>query len=300
MIRDLSESLRALVEDPKWKEAFPELARAQIAFDRPADDFNPAQPTIELFLFDVRENTELRSNEPMVTRLNGMVATTRPPLRVACSYLLTARPVGVTGTELALQEHRLLSQALQVFASHPTLPATCLQGRLAGQAPPLPLVTARADGLKEPVEFWAALGARMRPAVVVTATISMMPVEAPVTAHEVTATMLTVGQRAAVDRTGLTPSADPASFRIGGRVTWAADHQPVTDATVTLVERGLVAATDADGAWELGALVAGKYTIKVRRGRQARTIKAIVQGKKSPACNVELPGSAPTPKGTAR
>lgn len=300
MIRDLSESLRALVEDPKWGRAFPELAHAQIAFDRPADDFNPSQPTIELFLFDVRENVELRTNEPQVRRLNGTVATSRPPQRVACSYLVTAHAVGVTGTELALQEHRLLGEALQVLSSHATIPAEYLQGKLAGQQPPPPLVTARAEGLKDPSEFWTALGAKMRPSIVVTATISLEPLEPAVPVHEVTSSMLTVGQRAATDRPGLTPSADPATFRIGGRVTWAGDRKPVTDATVTLVERGLVAATDGEGAYELGALVAGKYTIRVRRGRLARTVKAIVQGKKSPACDVELPGSSPPSKGTAR
>ena len=43
---------------------------------------------------------ELRSNEPTLRRLNGQVEIQRPPLRVACSYLITAWPIG--GTDLAL------------------------------------------------------------------------------------------------------------------------------------------------------------------------------------------------------
>jgi hypothetical protein len=38
--------------------------QALIAFDRANDGFKPAQTTVDLFLFDVRENVELRRNEP--------------------------------------------------------------------------------------------------------------------------------------------------------------------------------------------------------------------------------------------
>jgi hypothetical protein len=295
MIRALSESLRALVEDPRWKSVFPELGDAHLAFDGPVDDKPPSAPTLDLFLFDVRENMELRSNEPQLTRANGMVTLARPPLRVACSYLVTARSAGAAGPELALQEHRLLGQALQLFSSFPTLPGEYLQGRLAGQVPPLPLVTARADGLKEPSEFWAALGARLRPSIVVTATISLEPIAPPLSVHEVSSSTITIGQRAAADRPGLVPGNDLPTARIGGRVTWSADHAPVAGATVTLVERGLVSATDEHGTYQIGALPPGRYTLRVRCGKAAKTLKAIVLGKKSPAFDVELTGSAPQP-----
>jgi hypothetical protein len=293
MIRDLSDSLRELLEAERWKLMFPELKDVHVAFERPSDEAHDT-PTLELFLFDVREAMELRSNEPQVTRLNGMVSIARPPLRLACSYLLTAQP-GTTGPEPVLRGHRLLSQALRVLSSHASIPAEYLRGQLAGQLPPLPLVTARADGLKEPIEFWAALGAKMRPAIVVTATIGVPPLETVVPVHEVTSSMLTIGQRAAAEGPGLSPSTDPASFRIGGRVTWSEDRAPVSGATVTLVERGLVAATDEDGTYQIGALPPGRYTLRVRCGKAAKTLKAIVQGKKSPAIDVELSGSAPQP-----
>src|SRR5262249_10755481 len=94
MIRDLSETLRAILDDPALATSFPELAAAQIVFDRPAESFNPAQTTIDLFLYDIRENMELRSNEPRYERLNGQTRIHRAPMRVACSYLVTAWPVG--------------------------------------------------------------------------------------------------------------------------------------------------------------------------------------------------------------
>ena len=94
-----------------------------------------------------------------------------PPLRVACTYLVTAWPVG--GSELTLQEHELLGQTLQVLARNPTIPPALLQGALEGQEPPLPLVTARSEGMKEPAEFWSALGGRLRPSLSVTVTIGL-------------------------------------------------------------------------------------------------------------------------------
>jgi Pvc16 N-terminal domain len=132
MIDDLSRSLRVILDDPGLATSFPELADAQISFERPSETFNPAQTTIDLFLYDVRENVELRDNTPSVTRLNDQVAIGRPPLRVACSYLVTAWPVG--GIEPPLQEHRLLSQALQVFSALPTIPPGFLQGCWSGRS----------------------------------------------------------------------------------------------------------------------------------------------------------------------
>src|SRR5215213_3502110 len=173
MIRDLSETLRVMLDDPAVVADCPELAAALIVFDRPSEQFNPAQTTIDLFLYDVRENMELRSNEPFVERHNGQATIQRPPMRVACSYLVTAWPVG--GAELALQEQRLLSQVLLVLTRHPTIPKSFLQGSLVGQPPPLPLVMTQAEGVKDPTEFWTALGNKLRTSLTLTVTIAMQP-----------------------------------------------------------------------------------------------------------------------------
>ena len=49
MIRDLSETLQAILDDAALEKSFPELAAAQIAFERPSDQFSPSQTTINLF-----------------------------------------------------------------------------------------------------------------------------------------------------------------------------------------------------------------------------------------------------------
>jgi hypothetical protein len=271
MIRDLSETLRALLDDPGLMASFPELAGAQIAFDRPAEGFNPGQTTIDLFLFDVRENMELRSNEPRQTSAGGQVTVRRPPLRVACSYLVTAWPT--SGSELPLQEHRLLSQALQVLSANPKIPAPFLKGKLVGQQPPLPMMTAHADGLKDPHEFWAAIGNKMRASLVVTATIGMdvFPAE---TAFEVIAAKTRLGMRASPDDQGLLPGSSQEFLRIGGRVTDAG--AAVAEARVELVEPALAALTDAEGRYRLGAVAAGTYTLRVQKGATVKTGTVVI------------------------
>ena len=272
MIRDLSLTIQALMDDPALATDFPELFGAQIAFDRPAEGFNPTVPTIDLFLFDIRENVELRSNEPKITRTNGQVAISRPPIRVSCSYLLTAWPV--SGGDLALQEHRLLGQALQVLSRYPHIPSPFVKGRLVGQEPPLPMMTAQSDGLREPYEFWSAIGNKMRASIVVTATIGL-DVPPPIVAPEVTLSQIHFGPRASADAPGLATTAGPPRFRIGGRVTNAAG-QPVVDAGVSLVEIGLAAKTDDEGRYQLGAMTAGTYTVRVQKGATVKNVSVAV------------------------
>jgi hypothetical protein len=272
MIRDLSETLGALLDDPALSADFPELSAAAIAFDRPAENFNPAQTTVDLFLYDVREDMELRSNEPLRARTNGDVQIRLAPLRVVCSYLVTAWPVG--GTELPLQEHRLLSQALQVLARIKQIPSSFLKGKLIGQEPPLPMMTAQTDGLKDPHEFWTAIGNKMRPSIVSTATIAM-DLFPPVIAPEVITSAIHLEPRGPANGEGLSPWVDPPRFRIGGRVTDAA-HAAVVDASVSLVEVGLVAKTDEQGRYQLGAMTAGTYTVRVEKGAIVKNVNVTV------------------------
>lgn len=157
----------------KLAEAFPALSNAAIKIDRPVENYEgDASGTVNLFLFDIRENLELRSNEPVIKRGDGEVTLSRPPRRVSCSYLVTAW-FGGAEKDRELKEQGLLSQTLQVLSRFSTIPNDLLWGSLKDQQPPPPMVTLGADGLKNPSEFWTALGGRLRPAFTVTVTISV-------------------------------------------------------------------------------------------------------------------------------
>jgi hypothetical protein len=253
MIRDLSETLKALLGN--------DLVDVDILFDRPSEPYQHDKTVVNFFLYDVRENVELRSNEVTIERKNGQAILRRPPLRVACTYLVTAWPTG--GTELALQEHRLLSQVLQILSRYPTLPASFLKGSLIGQEPPLPMITAQADGLKNPAEFWTALGNKLRPSLSVTVTISM-EVFAPETAAMVITEEIRMGERTSTGEETVQPVTLEKFFRIGGRVTDAA-HAPVPGATILVVERGSPTTTDADGYYRIGPIPSGNYTLRAQK-----------------------------------
>ena len=154
--------------------------------------------------------------EPVIERTNGRVITHTPPLRVACSYLVTAWPGGETGDAAALLEQRLLSQTLQVFAGQPTIDPKFLQGSLKGQEPPLPLVTALVDPQKNLSEFWTALGNKLRPSLTVRATISITDLIPPQTEPMVITEHLRSGVRSAPDEESIIPATLEESFVLAG------------------------------------------------------------------------------------
>jgi hypothetical protein len=278
MIDDLSRSLRAILDDPGLAATFPDLAAAQISFEHPSETFNPSQTTVDLFLYGVRENVDLRDNQPNVTRLNGQVAVRRPALRVECSYLVTAWPVG--GVEPALQEHRLLGQALQVLSALPTIPPGFLQGVLVGQEPPLPMLTAQSSSPSNPAELWTSLGSRFRPSFTLNATVAV-PVGAPVLAPSA------ITHEVRIEQIGL-PGTDVQFFQIGGRVTNAA-NAPVAGATVLLIEPDLGTTTDADGRFRLASVAAGTFTLRATLGAATQQVTITVPAPLGSSYNVKLP-----------
>jgi uncharacterized protein DUF4255/carboxypeptidase family protein len=268
MIRDLSETLKTLLQDPAFAVEFPELAAADIVFDRPTDPYTPAKTTVDLFLYDVRENVELRSNERQVQRKDHQTVLLPPPLRLNCSYLVTAWPVG--GTELALQEHRLLSQVLRALGQFPTIPAQYLQGSLVGQDPPLPMVALHPDAMKNLSEFWTSVGNKLRASLTVTATISV-PMFADVTEFIVTTRSTAFSQ---------SQTAPPEAWvQVGGRVL-DPTSQGVAGALVDILDVGLRGYCDLDGRFSFLRVPAGAHRLRaVATGFQPKTQPLDVPGR---------------------
>jgi hypothetical protein len=281
MIRDLSSTLKAVLSDPSLAVPFPELSNALIAFDRPDDGFKPAQTTIDIFLFDVRENMELRSNEPKIERLNGQAVIHPSPMRVACTYLITAWPVG--GADLVLQEQRLLAQVLQVLSRYPKIPAAFLKGKLVTQEPQLPMMASHPEELKNPAEFWTAIGNKMRASVTVTVTISM-EIFTPITAPITKTGMVRIGERTAADAETLIAATKMEFYRIGGTVSSGGNKL----AGALVETAGLSARTDADGEYVLGAMAAGAYTLNVQSNATTKQVPITVPATTGSSYDVQM------------
>lgn len=78
-----------------------------------------------------------------------------------------------------LEEHRLLSQVLEVLMRNPTIPSDVLQGSLVDQIPPYPWVIASPDGVKNQPEFWGALDQQLKPSLNYVVALAMMLDAAP-------------------------------------------------------------------------------------------------------------------------
>jgi hypothetical protein len=252
VINEVTESLEAFLKQPGLD---PPLRDAAIRFDRPTEPYSLDQTTVNLFLFEVRENLDFRSNEPVVRRVDNQSFVEPPPYRAECEYLVTAWPVG--GTDLPKQEHQLLAQVLQLFAGTPVLPAAFLTPNLALQEPPLPMMLIRPDGVRNPAEFWAAIGNRMKPSLVLSVTVSLQAFDTEQYPSVITSEIRLKTMAGAV--------LDAPFFRIGGTVVNAA-ATPVASAGVRVVERGRSTLTDASGRFTLAAIPAGTFTLRVTSG----------------------------------
>src|SRR5689334_4962487 len=174
MIDDLDRTIGELLRHELPAALFEQVA---ISFAAPDNEFPPASvtlPAVDLFLYDVRENNELRNTQWIVEQNHDGTATRRrPPVRVDCSYLITAWP-SENSTTPALDEHGLLSEVMRALLRHPIIPEVLLQGRLRNQDPPLPASTLQPGRLQSLAEFWQALGGKPKAALNYTVT---MPVD---------------------------------------------------------------------------------------------------------------------------
>lgn len=171
MLHAVDETLRSLLQS----EGSELLRKVAISFRAPDRDFaNKVKlPAINLFLYDVRENLELRSNEALVTYANnGKASTQAPPVRVDCSYLITAWS---EADDAPNQEHRFLGEVMLTLLRFPELPKAYVAKELATPGLPLPTAILHPGRLQSLGEFWQALDGQPRTALNYTVTIAVQP-----------------------------------------------------------------------------------------------------------------------------
>jgi hypothetical protein len=191
MFQDLDATLAALVE----KEL--SVTNVSVSFAAPDDQFSASSsvklPAISFFLYDVRENYDLRSNQWEEERQpTGEFTRKRPPVRVDCSYLITAWP-STTAPNPAQDEHRLLGGVMKVLLRHRKIPANYLQGELIGQAPPVRARLIAENQLHSLGELWQALGGKPKAALHYAVTVSLDVFE-PATVGPVTEKIIKLSQ----------------------------------------------------------------------------------------------------------
>lgn len=134
----------------------------ELVFDAPTTDWAARRsgPTIDAFLYDIREDVRRRENGVVERRSDdGTVrARSRPARYFKLSYLLTA------WVQRPEDEHRLLDRMLTSFDRLDALPPDTLTGSLAAIASPVPVSIA----LPPPedrafADVWSSLGGELKP-----------------------------------------------------------------------------------------------------------------------------------------
>lgn len=159
MIHELDESLRKLLERDVLNGS-----GVDIDFAAPTKEWAGKlnKPTIDVFLYDIREDPSRREVmfEDIRDEDGKVVERRQPPRQFKYGYLLTA------WTKRPEDEHRLLSSILACLVVNERLPPEILAGSLAEQE--RPIITQVAVALETDRTYsniWGALGGELKPAV---------------------------------------------------------------------------------------------------------------------------------------
>lgn len=272
MIPDLDESLKQLLIQKGGMSP----SVVDLKFDAPTRDRSTIRnrPTINLYLYDVRENVEQREVY-WDTQSEGdrHVRITRRPLRMDLSYLVTCLADNVE------DEHHLLWQVLETLFRNSPLPNDILQGDLLHLLRPAQTKIAQPDGmLTTPSNLWSVAQSQMPPSInyVVTVELDLNDVRiAPL----VFSRTLKLGQpQVSHDGAGheihaerLEPNWEAAPVQLGGVVHNGGDDPLVgvavrlitTTADGAAVQVGASTLTDAAGHYRFPSVPPGNYNLVV-------------------------------------
>lgn len=228
---------------------------------------------INLYLFDVKENTQLRQNEWDRSDGNsGVVTKQKPPVRMDLYYMITFYCKNFTENyKNELMEHHLLSYVLAIVYDYAFIPENpYLQNNLSGisPVPKIPIEAVHPKFLEEQGGFqiWSALEQSPRPAVYIKVTVPI-ELKSEFTATAVLAKILKYE----------TPLPE-TFFQLGGIVTDnASEVSPISGADVNLLDSGGnvvdTKSTDKKGKFLFKSVVDDNYTIKAdAEGFQKKTI----------------------------
>jgi hypothetical protein len=303
MIDALDEMLRDLIQSRVAGLA----GLTQVGFAPPNADWKGAvagENRVNLYLYDVREDVRLRSNERVRTSRAGWFTETLASPRLDCAYLVTAwSPITGGGIlTAATVEHELLYAVLAVLMQFRPLVAAEVYARpnpfghtLAGvpdalKAQPLPAQVALPDAVREPAEFWTTMNVDSRPALHLVVTIPVVVEEPDVESPMVTTLTGRYGQ------TDVAVAAE-TTVSVGGHVRAGAGGLAVGGAwvqlvgvappDVTSVRRRVI--TGADGRFLFSALRPGAYQLRAVKPGIGDVTRAVDVPSASGEYDVQLP-----------
>lgn len=266
MFDDLDETIRELL----IAEIPITAGEIGVEFDQPRREWSArlSRPTINFFLYDVRENVQLRQFQPRYQTAGGNTAERkRPPTRFDCHYIITA-----WATEAA-DEHRLLARTMRTLLRFNQIPRERLVGRMAEQPFDITTKLASHDKLPNPAEVWSALDNEVRPSISFIITVAMDPYEPEpeplvlslgLNMYKTRLTAVDGGDEGDNDdiKRAERGQYDTRHNTIAGIVRDGAGN-PQADVQVALRNTGFITTANAYGEYRLRGLGNGAYTLVV-------------------------------------
>ncbi|MCG2783885.1 MAG: DUF4255 domain-containing protein [Anaerolineae bacterium] len=261
MISDIDEVLRKLLV----REIEIKGNEVDIQFDQPKREWSSRlnKPTINLFLFDLRENLRLRGSEQYstISKPDGTSEVRRNPVRMDLRYLMTA------WVKEAEDEHLLLSSALMGLLRNPFLPSDLFSDRLKNQPHPCPLEVAtfppEAGPIDKFTEIWGVLDNEMRPGIMLTVTISVDPY------HPLIFTQVRTREMRFLQDSGI---GKPATVKITKKLSkkyWVvsgalkSQKYDISTLSLILVEKQQPVELEEAGRYSLSGLAEGEYHLDI-------------------------------------
>ena len=264
-IADLDEALRTLVKRELAKHGFEGV---EIAFDAPSKEWSGklTGPTVDLFLYDMREALDRAAATPSERRTNGAAIISDPPLQLELTYAVTA------WTKAVEDEHRLLSQVLAILYSYSDIPPDVIAENAS-------TTLARAETSvgrprEEKADFWTSVGGQYKASIDY---VVQIVVESGATFQRGPEVRTTTIRTLQADSRRATLE---ELHRVGGTVT-DGDGTPLSGAWIALPDSGRWAASDRDGRFTFPRVAAGKHEVVARTadGHEAKATVSVPGGR---------------------
>lgn len=271
MIHDLDETIKELITQQGKLNS----GEIDIAFEQPTGDWAAtlSRPTVNIYLYDIRENTELRARNTRVERDGKTGRHIFPPRRIDLSYLITV------WARNAEDEHQLLWRVLHSLSNVKSIAPEDAKGQVRLQPYKMPVkVALPSDAVRNMPDLWGVMENQLKPSLNVVITVAL-DLEEVIESPLVLSTEIKIGQFE--EKEELT-AISSTTYHIGGYVHKGDDV--VSQAEVFLLNTGASVQTDQEGRYVFAYMREGDYEVEVSAdGHKPKQFKL-----KVPAENYDL------------
>jgi hypothetical protein len=213
------------------------------------------RPTINIFLFDMQENIELRRNNFQTTQQNGRAERRMAPRRFDLRYMVSALTSEID------DEHQLLWRVLVTFMQNQYFPDNLLHDELRTLDPPLVARVDQPEGVRSMSDLWSTLGTSPHAAFCYVITV-------PIDIEHVIEAPLVLTRSARYINTQTDTTVSEVEHQIGG-VVHNESGEPLAGVKITLEgstgDTFREAITNVEGRFTLRGLPTGISRLRVTR-----------------------------------